>query len=149
MVPEGQDPLHAALLVATLSRLMLRVAKELFPQRTYFDLTSSENRLWPIMFGGYSMRPVPPFRDQNCFPRAAGPPFLPSTMMSICSPLRPEISSPQAGVLLHFWPIPGGVRESTAPPGAEVSGEAVKITRDREGNQKEMTGDRDQATRHH
>jgi len=44
MVPEGQDPLHAALLVATLSRLMLRVAKELFPQRTYFDLTSSEKQ---------------------------------------------------------------------------------------------------------
>ncbi len=44
MVPEGQDPFHATLLVATLSRLMLRVAKELFPQRTYFDLTSPEKQ---------------------------------------------------------------------------------------------------------
>jgi len=41
-VSEGQDPLHATLLVATLSRLMLSVAKELFPQRAYFDLVSTE-----------------------------------------------------------------------------------------------------------
>jgi len=44
MVPEGQGPFHTALLVATLSRLMLRVAKELFPQRAYFDLVSTEKQ---------------------------------------------------------------------------------------------------------
>jgi hypothetical protein len=44
VVPEGQDPLHATLLVATMSRLMLVVAKELFPQRVYFDLTSPEKQ---------------------------------------------------------------------------------------------------------
>ncbi|MGH7425444.1 MAG: hypothetical protein ACREJP_04695 [Candidatus Methylomirabilales bacterium] len=44
VVSEGQDPLHATLLVATLSRLMLSVAKELFPQRAYFDLVSTEKQ---------------------------------------------------------------------------------------------------------
>ncbi len=44
VVSEGQDPLHATLLVATLSRLVLSVARELFPQRTYFDLTSPEKQ---------------------------------------------------------------------------------------------------------
>lgn len=42
MIPEGQDSLHATLLTATLSQLVLGIAKELFPQRTYFDLTSVE-----------------------------------------------------------------------------------------------------------
>jgi hypothetical protein len=44
VVSEGQDPLNATLLVATMSRLMLVVAKELFPQRAYFDLTSPEKQ---------------------------------------------------------------------------------------------------------
>jgi hypothetical protein len=44
VVSEGQNPLHATLLVATLSRLMLSVTKELFPQRAYFDLTSIEKQ---------------------------------------------------------------------------------------------------------
>ena len=42
MMPEGQDPLHATLVAATLSQLMLGIAKELFPHRPYFDLTSVE-----------------------------------------------------------------------------------------------------------
>ena len=42
-MPEGPDPL-ATLLAATLSRLMLDVAKELFPHRSYFDLTSVEKQ---------------------------------------------------------------------------------------------------------
>jgi hypothetical protein len=42
VVSEGQNPLHATLLAATQSRLMLCVAKELFPQRAYFDLVSTE-----------------------------------------------------------------------------------------------------------
>jgi hypothetical protein len=42
VVSQGQDPLHATLLAATLSRLMLGVAKELYPQRAYFDLVSTE-----------------------------------------------------------------------------------------------------------
>lgn len=44
MMPEGQDPVHATLLAATLSHLMLDVAKELFPHRRYFDLTSVEKQ---------------------------------------------------------------------------------------------------------
>jgi len=44
VVSGGQDPLHATLLVATMSQLMLVVAKELFPQRRYFDLTSPEKQ---------------------------------------------------------------------------------------------------------
>jgi hypothetical protein len=43
IVPEGQ--VQATLVVATLSRLMLSVAKELFPQRAYFDLTSPEKQI--------------------------------------------------------------------------------------------------------
>jgi hypothetical protein len=43
-VPEGQDPLHATLLAATLSQLMLGVAKELFPHQTYFELASTEKQ---------------------------------------------------------------------------------------------------------
>jgi hypothetical protein len=43
LMPEGQDPL-ATLLAATLSHLMLDVAKELFPHRSYFDLTSVEKQ---------------------------------------------------------------------------------------------------------
>lgn len=44
MMPEGQDPVHATLLAATLSHLMLDVAKDLFPHRSYFDLTSVEKQ---------------------------------------------------------------------------------------------------------
>lgn len=44
VVSEGQNPLHATLLVTTMSQLMLVVAKELFPQRRYFDLTSPEKQ---------------------------------------------------------------------------------------------------------
>jgi hypothetical protein len=44
MMPEGQDSLQATLLAATLSQLMLGVAKELFPHRSYFDLTSVEKQ---------------------------------------------------------------------------------------------------------
>jgi hypothetical protein len=43
LIPEGQDPL-TTLLAATLSHLMLGVAKELFPHRSYFDLTSVEKQ---------------------------------------------------------------------------------------------------------
>lgn len=42
MTPEGQDPTYATLLAATLGHLMLAVAKELFPHRTYFDLAPTE-----------------------------------------------------------------------------------------------------------
>ncbi len=44
MSPEGQDPLYATLLAATLGQLMLRVARDLFPHRPYFDLTSTEKQ---------------------------------------------------------------------------------------------------------
>lgn len=44
IMPEGQDPLHATLLAATLSQLMLGVSKEIFPRRAYFDLTSVEKQ---------------------------------------------------------------------------------------------------------
>ena len=83
MVPEGQGPFHTALLVATLSRLMLRVAKELFPQRTYFDLTSSEKQTvadhvrkllhearatfaGPELLSQSSGITLPPQRDEEC-----------------------------------------------------------------------------------
>lgn len=44
MKPEGQDPLYATLLAATLGHLMLGIARDLFPHRPYFDLTSSEKQ---------------------------------------------------------------------------------------------------------
>ncbi len=44
MMPEGQEPVHATLLAAMLSHLMLGVAKELFPHSNYFDLTSVEKQ---------------------------------------------------------------------------------------------------------
>ncbi len=44
MAPEGQEPLHVTLLAATLSQLMLGVAKELFPHRMYFELDPAEKR---------------------------------------------------------------------------------------------------------
>jgi hypothetical protein len=44
MVQEGRDPLYATLLAASLSQLMLTVAKELFPNRRYFELTSTEKQ---------------------------------------------------------------------------------------------------------
>jgi hypothetical protein len=44
VVSEGQDPSHTTLIVATMSQLMLVVAKELFPQRAYFDLVSTEKQ---------------------------------------------------------------------------------------------------------
>ena len=44
MVSEGQDPSHTTLIVATMSQLMLVVAKDLFPQRAYFDLVSTEKQ---------------------------------------------------------------------------------------------------------
>ncbi len=44
MMQEGQDNLNATLLAATLSHLMLAVAKEVFPHRKYFDLTAVEKQ---------------------------------------------------------------------------------------------------------
>ncbi|MFQ5657576.1 MAG: hypothetical protein ACE5G5_08565 [Candidatus Methylomirabilales bacterium] len=44
MVREGQDRLHVTLLAASLSQLMLGVAKELFPDRSYFELGSAEKQ---------------------------------------------------------------------------------------------------------
>lgn len=44
MAPEGREPLLWTLLAATLSQVMLDVAKELFPHRTYFDLDPAEKR---------------------------------------------------------------------------------------------------------
>lgn len=44
VVSEGQDPSHTTLIVATMSQLMLVVAKDLFPQRAYFDLVSTEKQ---------------------------------------------------------------------------------------------------------
>ncbi|MFQ5989958.1 MAG: hypothetical protein ACE5K9_08590 [Candidatus Methylomirabilales bacterium] len=44
MRPEGQDPLYATLLAATLGQLMLAVTRDLYPHRTYFDLTSTEKQ---------------------------------------------------------------------------------------------------------
>lgn len=44
MKPEGQDPLYATLLAATLGHLMLAITKDLFPQRSYFDLASTEKQ---------------------------------------------------------------------------------------------------------
>lgn len=44
MNPEGQDPLNLTLLAATLGHLMLAVAKDRFPQRSYFDLASPEKQ---------------------------------------------------------------------------------------------------------
>ncbi|MFQ5802369.1 MAG: hypothetical protein ACE5JQ_05670 [Candidatus Methylomirabilales bacterium] len=44
MKPEGQDPLYGTLLAATLGQLMLGVARDLFPHRRYFDLTSTEKQ---------------------------------------------------------------------------------------------------------
>ena len=44
MVQEGQDPLYATLLAANLGQLMLGVARELFPNRKYFDLTRVEKQ---------------------------------------------------------------------------------------------------------
>jgi hypothetical protein len=41
-VSEAPDAVHATLLAATLSHLMLDVAKQLFPHRPYFDLTAPE-----------------------------------------------------------------------------------------------------------
>lgn len=44
MKPEGKDSLYATLLAATLGQLMLDVSKDLFPQRSYFDLASTEKQ---------------------------------------------------------------------------------------------------------
>ncbi|MFQ5917241.1 MAG: hypothetical protein ACE5I0_05440 [Candidatus Binatia bacterium] len=44
MKPEGQDPLYATLLAATLGHLMLGVARDLYPHRRYFDLVSTEKQ---------------------------------------------------------------------------------------------------------
>jgi len=44
MKPEGEDPPHATLLAAALGHLMLAVAKDLFPQRSYFDLAAPEKQ---------------------------------------------------------------------------------------------------------
>ena len=44
MVQEGQDPLYATLLAASLGQLMLGVARELFPNRRYFELTLVEKQ---------------------------------------------------------------------------------------------------------
>lgn len=44
MMQERQDTLHVTLLAATMSHLMLAVAKEAFPHRSYFDLASDEKQ---------------------------------------------------------------------------------------------------------
>ena len=44
MTPEGTDSLYATLLAAILGQLMLDVSKDLFPKRSYFDLTSPEKQ---------------------------------------------------------------------------------------------------------
>jgi hypothetical protein len=44
-VLEGPDPVRTTLLAATLGHLMLGVAKQLFPHRTYFDLGSAEKQI--------------------------------------------------------------------------------------------------------
>ncbi|MFQ5846164.1 MAG: hypothetical protein ACE5IQ_00655 [Candidatus Methylomirabilales bacterium] len=79
---EGQDPLHVTLLAATLSQLMLGVAKELFPHRPYFDLTAVErqsvadhtrnllheargNFLGPDLFPSRSNAAFPPQREED------------------------------------------------------------------------------------